>query len=140
MSLVLEIGEYRCSATTESANGKNNEVLCAITDGGGVQVLPPVNITVNFGDGTGEQLWTREDPRDLWTHAYQLPGHYTVSVFVINEYDFTYDAYWLDVEVVDPVYDNMGIEVVCPPVVTPGEFFVCTADIPRGSGVRFFEF
>ena len=117
MSLIVEIGEYRCSATTESSVGKNNEVLCAITDGLGVQALPPVNISVNFGDGTGEQLWTREDPRDLWTHAYQLPGHYTVSVFVINEYDFTYDVAWVDVEVVDPVYDNMGIEVVCPPVV-----------------------
>ena len=37
----------------------------------------------------------------------------------------------------DPIYDRMGLEVVCPPVVQPGEFFVCTADIPRGSGVTF---
>ena len=28
-------------------------------------------------------------------------------------------------------------QVVCPPVITPGEFFVCTADIPRGSDVTF---
>ena len=26
---------------------------------------------------------------------------------------------------------------MCPPVVTPGEFFICTADIPRGSDVQF---
>ena len=26
---------------------------------------------------------------------------------------------------------------MCPPVITPGEFFVCTADIPRGSDVQF---
>ena len=26
---------------------------------------------------------------------------------------------------------------MCPPVVTPGDFFVCTADIPRGSDVQF---
>ena len=31
----------------------------------------------------------------------------------------------------------MGMEVVCPPVVTPGEFFVCTADIPQGSDLTF---
>ena len=136
MLLVVELGEHRCSATSASSAG-NDETLCAIVDGGGKQALPPVNISVNFGDGTGEQLWTREDPRDLWTHVYQLPGHFTVSVFVINEYDFTYDSAWLDVEVVDPVYDNMGIEVVCPPVVTPGEYFVCTADIPRGSDLIF---
>ena len=135
MLLALEIGEHRCSSTEASSNG-NNELLCAIK-AGGAQVLPPVTVQVNFGDGTGEQTWTREDPRDLWTHTYQLPGMYTVSVFVINEYDFTYDAAWVDVEVVDPLYDNMGIEVVCPPVVTPGEFFVCTADIPRGSDLLF---
>ena len=26
---------------------------------------------------------------------------------------------------------------MCPPVLEPGEFFVCTADIPRGSDVQF---
>ena len=40
-------------------------------------------------------------------------------------------------EVVDPVFSPMGLEVVCPPVVTPGQFFVCTADIPRGSDTLF---
>ena len=29
------------------------------------------------------------------------------------------------------------MKVVCPPVVTPGQFFVCTADIPRGSDLLF---
>ena len=28
-------------------------------------------------------------------------------------------------------------QVVCPPVVAPGEFFVCTADIPLGSDLTF---
>ena len=32
---------------------------------------------------------------------------------------------------------DVCIQVVCPPVVTPGDFFVCTADIPRGSNVTF---
>ena len=41
----------------------------------------------------------------------------------------------MEVEVVMPIVDGMGLEVVCPPVVTPGEFFVCTADIPQGSSL-----
>lgn len=41
----------------------------------------------------------------------------------------------MEVEVVMPIVDGMGLEVVCPPVVTPGEFFVCTADIPQGSAL-----
>ena len=137
MMLIVELGEHRCSATTQSSSGSNNEVLCALKDSQGDQVLPPVKITVNFGDGSGEQDWTREDPRDLWTHQYQFPGRYTVSVVTINEYDFTQDAAWLEVEVVAPVEDTMGLEVVCPPVVTPGEYFVCTADIPMGTDLLF---
>ena len=30
---------------------------------------------------------------------------------------------------------NLRNQVVCPPVVAPGEFFVCTADVPRGSSL-----
>ena len=44
---------------------------------------------------------------------------------------------WHEVEVVRPIMQGMGMEVVCPPVVTPGEFFVCTADIPQGSDLTF---
>ena len=54
-----------------------------------------------------------------------------------HELDGSNDAAWLEVEVVEPVTDVMGLEVVCPPVVAPGQFFVCTADIPRGSDLHF---
>ena len=79
MSLVVEFGEYRCSST----NTTNAEAVCALKDTSASdtgQSLPPVVITVDFGDGSGEQYWTREDPRDLWTHNYQLPGKYWVHV------------------------------------------------------------
>ena len=79
MSLVIEFGEYRCSST----NSSNAETVCALKDTSASdtgQSLPPVVITVDFGDGSGEQYWTREDPRDLWTHKYQLPGKYWVHV------------------------------------------------------------
>ena len=52
-------------------------------------------------------------------------------------YDKTGDEVWYEVEVVRPIEEGMGMEVVCPPVVTPGEFFVCTADIPLGSDLTF---
>ena len=52
-------------------------------------------------------------------------------------YDLTSDEVWYEVFVVDPIYDNMGMEVVCPAVGTPGQFFTCVADIPRGSNLTF---
>ena len=42
--------------------------------------MPPVIITVDYGDGSGEQSWSRAAPANLWTHMYQLPGRYWVSV------------------------------------------------------------
>jgi PKD repeat protein len=43
-------------------------------------VLPPINVTVDFGDGSGTYVWTREDRQDVWSHIYSEPGLYTVSV------------------------------------------------------------
>ena len=42
--------------------------------------MPPVIITVDYGDGSGEQSWSRAAPANLWTHMYQLPGRYWVHV------------------------------------------------------------
>ena len=55
----------------------------------------------------------------------------------MNVYDGTSDEAWYEVFVVDPIYPQMGMEVVCPPVVAPGQFFTCVADIPRGSNITF---
>jgi hypothetical protein len=52
MQVVLEIGEYVCS----SLIGTNNETICALSDFNGNQSMPPVNITIDFGDGSGEQV------------------------------------------------------------------------------------
>ena len=81
MSLVLEFGEYRCSS--KDLRFSNSETVCGLKDTSASdtgQSLPPVVITVDFGDGSGEQYWSRDDPRDLWTHKYQLPGKYWVHV------------------------------------------------------------
>ena len=76
MFLAIEFGEYKCSST----NGTNAEFICAIADGNGSQAMPPVVITVDFGDGSGEQKWSRDDTRDLWVHQYTLPGNYFVTI------------------------------------------------------------
>ena len=42
--------------------------------------MPPVVVTVDFGDGSGEQKWDRDSPHDVWTHKYSRPGMYTIFV------------------------------------------------------------
>ena len=42
--------------------------------------MPPVVVTVDFGDGSGEQKWDRDHPHDVWTHKYSKPGMYTIFV------------------------------------------------------------
>ena len=42
--------------------------------------MPPVEIVVDFGDGSGEQKWERENIQDVWTHSYSQPGMYTIFV------------------------------------------------------------
>ena len=53
--MTVELGEYRCS--NKPVSGPNDENLCALyTNSDGSQALPPVTITVDFGDGSGEQV------------------------------------------------------------------------------------
>ena len=79
MYLTIELGEYRCSSKPPTS-GENDETNCSLIDQEGRQSKAPVKIIVDFGDGSGEQIWTREDPRNLWIHQYQLPGRYWVHV------------------------------------------------------------
>ena len=78
--MFLQFGEYACSGYPPADGVTNNMTACAINDeyGQSGQSLPPVIITIDYGDGSGEQKWTREDPRDMWSHKYQLPGKYWV--------------------------------------------------------------
>jgi hypothetical protein len=57
MEVIIEFGDYTCSKATGvgTADG-NNETICALKDAFGNQSMPPVNITIDFGDGSGEQV------------------------------------------------------------------------------------
>ena len=72
MYLNVELGEYRCSSAPrqQECGLKNNEG----------RSKPPVKIRVDFGDGSGEQVWSREDQKNLWGHQYRLPGMYLIHV------------------------------------------------------------
>ena len=131
MSLVIELGEYRCSSTS---SGDNDETLCALKDlspANTGQSMPPVFLVVDFGDGSGQQFWHREDTKDLWTNQYQLPGRYWVMVSVWNDYDHTNDEAWMEVEVVDPIVDNMGMEVRFYPQSSRIEFLFPRLFVPQ---------
>ena len=80
MSVVIEFGEYRCSS---DSSGNNDETICALKDLSSAetgQSMAPVFLVIDFGDGSGQQIWHREDTKDIWSHQYQLPGRYWVMV------------------------------------------------------------
>jgi hypothetical protein len=50
-----------------------------------------------------------------------------------NIFDFSQYGATVPIEVHDPISLTDQIEVVCPNVVLPGTYFLCKADIPRGT-------
>ena len=42
---------------------------------------------VDYGDGSGISIWTRENAQDLWRHAYSQAGTFTVTTVVTGVYD-----------------------------------------------------
>ena len=85
----VSIGEYNCGSfkpcddtvtpgpppTCTMAAADATSIGCQ-NDGS----TPPVEIIVDFGDGSGEQKWERENIQDVWTHSYSQPGIYTIYV------------------------------------------------------------
>ena len=62
------MGDYYCHAA--------NPNTCSSPAGN----LPPVKITVDYGDGSGSAIWTRENTQDLWRHAYVRAGTYNIAI------------------------------------------------------------
>ena len=42
--------------------------------------LPPLEIIVDYGDGSGANTWTRGNMLELWSHVYTRPGEYHIAV------------------------------------------------------------
>jgi hypothetical protein len=74
MYLMVKIGQHSCNTfvncTTAPAAGVRNCTKSAsattLFDCAYNGVLPPINVTVDFGDGSGAYKWTREDRQDVW--------------------------------------------------------------------------
>jgi hypothetical protein len=42
--------------------------------------LPPLNITVDYGDGSGSNMWQRTNKIVIWSHVYTRPGKFVIGV------------------------------------------------------------
>ena len=42
--------------------------------------VPPLEITVDYGDGSGSNKWTSDYKQKLWAHSYTVPGEYDIFV------------------------------------------------------------
>ncbi len=40
-----------------------------------------LEITVDYGDGSGVQRWTTAEPTNVWQHRYTTPGVYTIMYY-----------------------------------------------------------
>ena len=98
--------------------------------------LPPVTILVDYGDGSGIALWSRENPQDLWLHSYATAGTFTIMIIVNNVYGNAIQRVSKYIKVVETVTATDQVEVICPDVIHPGEYFTCVADMPTGSDLN----
>ena len=53
--------------------------------------LPPLEILVDYGDGSGGNTWTRGNMLELWSHVYTRPGKYNIAVHSMSR--TTYSTY-----------------------------------------------
>ena len=88
MWLHAAIGEYNCGSFLPCDGDVTPGPPPTCTQATGTKLTncqndgstPPVKIVVDFGDGSGTQLWERENIQDVWTHSYSQPGIYTIYV------------------------------------------------------------
>ena len=97
--------------------------------------LKYVFIQVDFGDGSGVSKWTRENSQDLWRHSYSQAGTYFIAITVTGVYDMFVQREIISLTVTETVAETDQIEIICPDVIHPGDYFNCVVDIPTGSGL-----
>ena len=83
----LNIGNYRCTGSRND-NGATEETgyKCKCVIGLNEDKfhedtpMPPVNITVDYGDGSPSRLWTMENPSYVWGYEYSYGGTYEIKI------------------------------------------------------------
>ena len=83
----LNIGNYRCigsrndNGATEETGYKCKRVIGLNEDEFHEDTpMPPVNITVDYGDGSPLRLWTMENPSYVWGYEYSYGGTYEIKI------------------------------------------------------------
>lgn len=64
---------------TAAPNGDDDfRAECKLTNG--TNDAPPLEIIVDYGDGSGSNKWTRDYKQRLWAHSYSHPGEFEIFV------------------------------------------------------------
>ena len=66
--------DFDCAASGGLGTNNSNPTCQSGTD------LPPLEILVDYGDGSGPNTWTRGNMLELWSHVYTRPGEYYIAV------------------------------------------------------------
>ena len=99
-------------------------------------ILIPLKFQVDFGDGSGISTWTRENAQDLWRHSYSQAGNFIITVVVTGVYDLFVQTDTVNVIVTETVTATDPVEIICPDVIHPGDYFNCVVDIPTGYDLK----
>ena len=83
----LNIGKYQCTGSRKG-NGATGETgyKCKRVIGLNADKFhkrtpkPPVNIIVDYGDGSPLRLWTMENPSYVWGYEYSYGGTYEIKI------------------------------------------------------------
>eukprot|EP00095_Tigriopus_kingsejongensis_P012230 maker-scaffold528_size145933-snap-gene-0.29 protein:Tk12230 transcript:maker-scaffold528_size145933-snap-gene-0.29-mRNA-1 annotation:"hypothetical protein IscW_ISCW000316" len=102
----------------------------------------PAEVKVNYGDGSGDQYFNSKigQTTNIWTHIYAFPGKFTVSVQARNIYTNAKESLTKEISIyedIGPLWSaNHGVELSCPPLVRPGQYFYCMVDFRPGSNLQ----
>ena len=67
---------------------------------------------MDFGDGSGTFIWTRENSPDLWSHAYSQAGNFIITVVVTGVYDKYVQTETVNVIVTETVTLTDPVEII----------------------------
>ena len=56
-------------------------------------------------------------------------------IAVIGVYDKQVQRFKVPVKIVEAIADSDQVEIICPDVIHPGDYFRCHIDIPFGTGL-----
>ena len=95
--LYFDLGDYRCSGrkgnvvdTAYKCKGLGKPTFNFHED----IPIPPLEISVDYGDGSPIKLWTMENPTYVWGHEYTYGGTYDIKVHgKYSQKDFSYSTF-----------------------------------------------